>query len=323
MADEATGQRLPTIWLMDEDLYKATTTEQIRRFRSRIQFVPYSFKELKDLDHVKILVMYVLNMLKYVTSLQRHCVPEDIFLWDIMNTNAEDDCLLVKDTRGGTNVIGWNEIAIIFGAKHNKKEDFQSIKRYEETFYYKDAAPYGPMYHLMTIVAELFWSHGRSNRFLILMILAYLCGLHGHNYNWAKAILHDIWSKILFLQSRERSNDGGKTILVGCKLPEEIPIASLEPVDYNAVRKKVDCKRGWKMDQPGSTKRPHAANNEHGLPSTKINKETNDGLREQLAANDAEKSDVHALAQIEVQHDLEEFKRSVTMKEKAAKETHQ
>ncbi|KAL2612769.1 hypothetical protein R1flu_024461 [Riccia fluitans] len=59
---------------------------------------------------------------------------------------------------------------------------------------------------------------------------------------------------------------------------------------------------------------------------------TNDGLRGQLAAKDAAKSKVHALAWTEVQHELEEFKRSVTeledfkrsvtTKEKAAEETH-
>ncbi|KAL2612642.1 hypothetical protein R1flu_024334 [Riccia fluitans] len=59
---------------------------------------------------------------------------------------------------------------------------------------------------------------------------------------------------------------------------------------------------------------------------------TNDGLRGQLAAKDAAKSEVHALARTEVQHELEEFKRSVTeledfkrsvtAKEKAAEETH-
>ncbi|KAL2653156.1 hypothetical protein R1flu_021284 [Riccia fluitans] len=68
--------------------------------------------------------MYCLNMLKYVTSLQRHYVLEDIFLWGITNIDAEGDRLLVKDTRDGTNVIGWNEIVVIFGAKHNEKEDF-------------------------------------------------------------------------------------------------------------------------------------------------------------------------------------------------------
>ncbi|KAL2629435.1 hypothetical protein R1flu_014121 [Riccia fluitans] len=39
---------------------------------------------------------------------------------------------------------------------------------------------------------------------------------------------------------------------------------------------------------------------------------TNDGLRGQLAAKDAAKSEVHALAWTEVQRELEEFKRSVT-----------
>ncbi|KAL2603115.1 hypothetical protein R1flu_022434 [Riccia fluitans] len=63
MADEATGRRLPTIRLMDEELYNASTTEQIQKFRSRIQSVPYSFKEMKDLDLVEISAMYCLNML--------------------------------------------------------------------------------------------------------------------------------------------------------------------------------------------------------------------------------------------------------------------
>ncbi|KAL2620426.1 hypothetical protein R1flu_000631 [Riccia fluitans] len=132
-----------------------------------------------------------------------------------------------------------------FGAKHNNKEDFRSIKvmhmmfdkynpraylpasvehnpnkklvngqPYEEVLYYKGAAPYGPMYHLMTTVAELFWSAGRSNKFLTLMILAYLRGLHGHWYNWAKAILHGLRNEIHFLQSRACNNEGGKPIPV-------------------------------------------------------------------------------------------------------------
>ncbi|KAL2629315.1 hypothetical protein R1flu_014001 [Riccia fluitans] len=228
------------------------------------------------------------------------------------------------------------------------------------------------------------------------MILAYLCGLHSHSYNLAKTILHGLRTKILFMQSRALNNEGGKTIPIvwapcfvhilfllrhtlfagtpleegegwlgwthRCKLPEEISIVSPERVDSNAARKKVDCKRGLETDQPGSTKRHRAEDNERGLPSTKINKvinsrllpyieaafkrhsvatdmwkkayedqlskvrelqETNNGLREQLAAKDVEKSNVHALARSEVQRELEEFKRLVTVKEKAAKETHQ
>ncbi|KAL2607927.1 hypothetical protein R1flu_026500 [Riccia fluitans] len=433
MADEAVGRRLPTIWLMDEELYNVSTTEQIQRFRSWIQFVPYSFKEMKDLDLVKILAMYCLNMLKYVASLQRHCVPEDIFLWGLQNMDAEGDRLLVKDVRGGTNVIGWNKIAVVFGAKHNDSEDFRSIKvmhttldkynpwaylpasvehnpnkklvngqPYEEVLYYKDVAPYGPTYYLMTTMAELFWSAGRSNKFLTPMILAYLRDLHGHGYNWAKAILHGLRNKIHFLQSRACNNEGGKPILVvwaPCfvhilfglrhndtiisllehhsrrqkggaedKQPEEFvptspeqPVSSQRPEDIPIAS----------PEQPMSSKRPRAEDKERGLQSKKKKKVinsrllpyvqariqrhiaatdtwkqayevelskvrelqvTNDGLRGQLAAKDAAKSEVHALARTEVQRELEEFKRSVTeledfkrsmtAKEKAAEETH-
>ncbi|KAL2609740.1 hypothetical protein R1flu_028313 [Riccia fluitans] len=63
-----------------------------------------------------------------------------------------------------------------------------------------------------------------------------------------------------------------------------------------------------------------------------IAQETNDGLRGQVVAKDAEKSHVHALARIEVQRELEylkrsmteleDFKRLVTAKEKVVEETH-
>ncbi|KAL2624195.1 hypothetical protein R1flu_008440 [Riccia fluitans] len=189
------------------------------------------------------------------------------------------------------------------------------------------------------------------------MILAYLRGLRSRSYNWAKAILHGLRTEILFLRSRACNNEDGKTIpvvwtpcfvhilfglrctlFVGtpleeaegsrCKLPEEIPIASPE--------QPVSCQRPEEIPiaspkQPMSSKRPHAEDKERGLPSIKKNK-TNDGLRGQVAAKDAEKSDVHALARTEVQHELEElkrsgteledFKRSMTANEKAAKETH-
>ncbi|KAL3681113.1 hypothetical protein R1sor_024069 [Riccia sorocarpa] len=34
---------------------------------------------------------------------------------------------------------------------------------YEEISYYKDAAPYGPTYFLMTVIAKLFWCNGRND----------------------------------------------------------------------------------------------------------------------------------------------------------------
>ncbi|KAL2613874.1 hypothetical protein R1flu_025566 [Riccia fluitans] len=310
--------------------------------------------------------------------------------------------------------------------------------------------------------------------------------VYGYSYNWTKAILHGLRTKILFLQSRARNNEGGKTIpvvwapcfvhilfgldvlsLLGtplqeaelwvgwthvtkdtdmslaqlhskfpklitslsdlrqrCKLPEEIPIASTEQ-PQSTRRPRAEDKQPEEIpiaspEQPVSSKRPHAEENKRGLSSTKIHKiskppnvsiplptplpintivtdklgqlpttesqskkeltahlrrditqvinshllpyvqariqrhfaaietwtkayedqlskvrelqETNDGLRGQVAAKDAEKSTVHALARTEVHRELEElkrlvtkledFKRSMTAKEKAAEEIH-
>ncbi|KAL2608558.1 hypothetical protein R1flu_027131 [Riccia fluitans] len=414
--------------------------------------------------------MYCLNMLKYVTSVQRQCVLEDIFFWGISNTNAEGDRLLVKNTRGGTNIIGWNKIAVIFGVKQNEKEDFRSIKvmhttldkydprsylpalietnpnkklvsgqPYKEILYYKDAAPYGPTYHLMTRVAELFWL--RHNLF-VGTPLEEAKGWVGWTHvekdtDMSLAQLHSKFPKLITSLSDLRQR---------CKLPEEIPIASPEqPVSTRrplAKDKQPEEISIASSKQPVSSKRPRVEDMERGLPSTKKNKplcvqqnegqnsgvrtrftqpscpniptgvtmpqpvqslgersesthtpsgailvedlngtsnkdssakppnvsislptpppittirhsaatetwkkayedqlskvrelqETNDGLRGQVVAKDAEKSTVHALARTEVQRELEELKRSVTeledfkrsvpAKEKAAKEIH-
>ncbi|KAL2620949.1 hypothetical protein R1flu_001154 [Riccia fluitans] len=218
------------------------------------------------------------------------------------------------------------------------------------------------------------------------MILAYLRGLHGHGYNWANAILHGLRNEIHFLQSRARSNEGGKPIpvvwapcfvhilfglrhnlFVGTPLeeaegwpvltrrpraedkqPEEFvpaspeqPVSSQRPEDIPIAS----------PEQPVSSKRARVEDKERGLPSKKKNKvinsrllpyvqariqrhivaidmwkkayevelskvrelqATNDGLRGQLAAKDAAKLEVYALAPTEVHRELEEFKRSVT-----------
>ncbi|KAL2610949.1 hypothetical protein R1flu_022641 [Riccia fluitans] len=138
------------------------------------------------------------------------------------------------------------------------------------------------------------------------------------------------------------------------KQPEEIPIASPEGQNSPCL---VKGQRRFPLrprNSPCLQKGP--VHKECGLPSTKKNKrhstatdtwkkayedqlskvrelqETNAGLRGQVAAKDAEKLDVHALARTEVQGELEDlkrlvtkledFKRSMTTKEKAAEETH-
>ncbi|KAL3684495.1 hypothetical protein R1sor_002517 [Riccia sorocarpa] len=125
-------------------------------------------------------------MIKYVTAVQRHCIPVDVFFWTIFNTDAE-------------------------GSGIEPKKKLVNGQRYEECLYYREAAPYGPTYYLMTIVAELFWSAGRAPRFLTPMVYAYLRSLNGHQTNWAKAILHSLRMEISSLQNRGKTRENQKT----------------------------------------------------------------------------------------------------------------
>ncbi|KAL2644624.1 hypothetical protein R1flu_012211 [Riccia fluitans] len=156
------------------------------------------------------------------------------------------------------------------------------------------------------------------------MILAYLRGLHGHGYNWAKAILHGVQNEIHFLQSRGRSNESGKPIpvvwapcfvhiLFGlrhnlfARTPlEELPSTERQSAkelsaairrDISQVIRHIAATETWKKAY------------EVEMSKVRELQVTNDGLRGQLAAKDAAKSEVHALARTEVQRELEEFKR--------------
>ncbi|KAL3678262.1 hypothetical protein R1sor_021218 [Riccia sorocarpa] len=180
-------------------------------------------------------------MVKYVTGIQRLCVPEDIFWYAFWNTDVDGDRLLIKGCAGSTCVVGWHEVSVAFGARHSEAEEFRAIKinnknmapyrpgdflpetvetnaqrklvngkPYEEISYYKDAAPYGHTYFLMTVIAELFWCNGRSVRFTTPMLYAYMRSLHGHPTNWAKVILHNLKTEIGILQKRAQSADNNK-----------------------------------------------------------------------------------------------------------------
>ncbi|KAL3685277.1 hypothetical protein R1sor_003299 [Riccia sorocarpa] len=81
---------------------------------------------------------------------------------------------------------------------------------YEEISYYKEAAPYGPTFFLMSVIAELFWCNGRSTRYTMPMVYAYMRSLHGFQTNWAKVILHCLKTEIQFLQKRARAPDNTK-----------------------------------------------------------------------------------------------------------------
>ncbi|KAL3686417.1 hypothetical protein R1sor_008991 [Riccia sorocarpa] len=209
MGGDEVGKRLLTMKLMGPEFsqdYNTSSTADIIKFS---QFIPYSFKELNQVDIVKFSALQSLKMIKYVTALQRHCLPTDVFFGTIFNTDAEGDRLVIKGANGITNVIGWPETAVAFGAHHDSKEEFRSNK----VMHSKpdlEAAPYGPTYYLMTIVAELFWLAGRAPRFLTPMLYAYLRSLSGHQTNWAKAILHSLRLEIISLQTRGKAKDNQK-----------------------------------------------------------------------------------------------------------------
>ncbi|KAL3683978.1 hypothetical protein R1sor_002000 [Riccia sorocarpa] len=163
------------------------------------------------------------------------------FWYALWNTDADGDRLLIKGTGGSTCVVGWHEVSVAFGASHGEAKEFRAIKinnknfaqyrpgeylpetvetnaqrklvngqPYEEISYYKEAAPYGATYFLMTIICVLFWCNGRSTRFTTPMVYAYMRSIHGFSTNWAKMILHCLKIEICFLQKRARSPDNTK-----------------------------------------------------------------------------------------------------------------
>ncbi|KAL3692695.1 hypothetical protein R1sor_006346 [Riccia sorocarpa] len=211
------GTRLPLIRLMEAEFSSQYASAGHTFLTKLATFVPYSFKDLADVDLVEFSAMTSMKMLKYVTGIQRWCVPEDIFLYAFWNTNVDGNRLLIKGCSGSTCVVGSHEVLVAFGASHADSEEFRAIKinnknmapyrpgeylpesvetnaqrklvngrPYEEISYYKEAAPYGPTYFLMTVIAELFWCNGRTTRFTTPMLYVYMRSVHGHHTNWSK-----------------------------------------------------------------------------------------------------------------------------------------
>ncbi|KAL3702193.1 hypothetical protein R1sor_020215 [Riccia sorocarpa] len=95
------------------------------------QFVPYSFKELADVDRVEYYTLCAFNLIKYVIGIQQLCVPDDVFWYAFWNMDADGDRLLIKGSSGSTCVMGWHEIAVAFGANHTDVEEFGPSKHLE------------------------------------------------------------------------------------------------------------------------------------------------------------------------------------------------
>ncbi|KAL3678330.1 hypothetical protein R1sor_021286 [Riccia sorocarpa] len=234
------GKRLPCIRLMEAEFSRQYASAGHGFLRKIASFVPYSFKDLADIDLVEFSALKKMNMVKYVTGIQRLC---DVFWYAFWNTDVDGDRLLIKGCSGSTAVVGWHEVSVAFGASHSEAEEFRAIKinnknmapyrpgdylpetvetnaqtklvngrPYEEISYYKKAAPYGATYFLMTLIAELFWYNGRSVRFTTPMLYAYMRSLHGHPTNWAKVILHNLKTEIGILQKRAQTADNNKPV---------------------------------------------------------------------------------------------------------------
>ncbi|KAL2653657.1 hypothetical protein R1flu_021785 [Riccia fluitans] len=280
--------------------------------------------------------MYCLNMLKYVTSLQRHYVPEDIFLWGIMNTNTEGDRLLVKDTRGGMNVIGWNEIAIIL--ERSTMRRISDPSRVCTAIHTIGQRPFcmvfGPKFSSYNLEHTAMRQNEGQNSGVRIHFTqpshpniptGVITPQPIHSSGEHSESTHTPTSAILVEDLNGTSNKDslGKPPNVSIPLPTSSPITTIvtgKPGQLLSTERQSVTTDTWKKAS------------EDQLSKVCELQETNSGLRGQVAAKDVEKSDVHALAWTEVQHELEEltrlvteledFKRLMTAKEKVAKETH-
>ncbi|KAL3676857.1 hypothetical protein R1sor_026805 [Riccia sorocarpa] len=238
------GKRLPFVQLMEPGALQEFDLQHHRYLLKCFQFVPYTFKELSSIDELEFSALTRLKSINYVTRIQRLCVAEDVFWWTLFNIDADGERLLIRGLGGATCVIGWHEIQVAFGAQHDERDEFRPMKiahkqfaalrpgeflpetvdsnvnkklvngqPYEEINYYKEAAPYGPTYYLMCVIAEALWCNVRSPRFTSAMVFAYMRSLHGFSTNWAKALLHGLRTEILYLQKRAREHNDKQQVI--------------------------------------------------------------------------------------------------------------
>ncbi|KAL3683988.1 hypothetical protein R1sor_002010 [Riccia sorocarpa] len=144
-ATENLGLRQQTIDIMDNSFLSQFNSSFHHALMSTTVFVPYSSKEFKDLDIVEFSVLRQFGMLQYVLMLQQYCEhsDEDEFhgnrIMDKQLTSYKPSLFLPKTV----------DVA------KNLNKELISGKDYEEVLYYREVVPYGPTYHIMTLIAEL------------------------------------------------------------------------------------------------------------------------------------------------------------------------
>ncbi|KAL3691211.1 hypothetical protein R1sor_004862 [Riccia sorocarpa] len=145
------GKHLPSIRLMEADLadqYASAGTDSLKK---TAQFMPYTFKDLADVDLGEFSAMTNMNMLKYVTGIQRFCVPEDVFC----HGEAEEFRAIKINNKAFSQYKPQEFLPET--VETNAQRKLVNGQPYEEISYYKKAAPYSPTYYLMSIIAKLFW----------------------------------------------------------------------------------------------------------------------------------------------------------------------
>ncbi|KAL3676316.1 hypothetical protein R1sor_026264 [Riccia sorocarpa] len=266
MAPTFVGKVLPYVKLMEKGFLQQYNLDYHHFLRKTVQFVPYSFKDLANVDCLEFSALTALKLVNYISGIQRLCVTDDVFWWALLNTDLESDRILIRGEDGVTCVIGWHEIQVAFRTLHDERDEFRKEKiahkqfvalkpgqflleivetnvnkklvsgqPYEEINYYKKAAPYGPTYYSMTVICELFWCNARSPRFSSPMILYAFRETIFKGTNLAESEGWLGWSHM----SRDGDIDHRQLISKfptmitnlgeirnGCRLPDDIPLAS-------------------------------------------------------------------------------------------------
>ncbi|KAL3675771.1 hypothetical protein R1sor_025719 [Riccia sorocarpa] len=136
---EVVGRHLPTINIMDDTLLKDFTLPEHKSAMDRIVFLPYTFKELKEVELVEFFAICAFGITSYITVLQRQLVPWDLFYWGLFNCDTSDERLIITGLNGSATVVGWLELDMAFGAKHNEDDEFRATKIMQ-----KQLLPYNP-----------------------------------------------------------------------------------------------------------------------------------------------------------------------------------
>ncbi|KAL3699725.1 hypothetical protein R1sor_017747 [Riccia sorocarpa] len=191
---EHPGNRLRTMELLDASIMSQYSSLFHLSLKSITDFVPYTYKDIKDVDLMEYSALRHFGMLPYITLMGRYCAPPDVFYWGIFNTDASDDKLLITGPDGRSNVIGWREVMTAFAGTLTQLRMSSGHEHYTQPTTAIQACGFPPRDSFLV-------EFPKTTDSLMPMVYSYLRALHGNLCNWAKAILKSLSSEITFLQN--------------------------------------------------------------------------------------------------------------------------